>query len=143
MTEGGIARLVRHPLSPFKKRAFLAIAILGLLMAIGTIGMMILEGWGPGDLVLFHVPSSNGRRPGTITHDCWRQDLCVFHGLFLDRRGNICNHVYLRTLVWLHSERGLRLCRERRGQTQDKTRAQGPCPFICRLGGLRLAKTNQ
>ncbi len=45
MTEGGIARLVRHPLSPFKKRAFLAIAILGLLMAIGTIGMMILEGW--------------------------------------------------------------------------------------------------
>src|SRR2546430_16152060 len=45
MTEGGIARLVRHPLSPFKKRAFFSIAILGLVMAIGTIGMMILEGW--------------------------------------------------------------------------------------------------
>ncbi|OLD14142.1 MAG: hypothetical protein AUI50_02820 [Crenarchaeota archaeon 13_1_40CM_2_52_14] len=45
MTEGGIARLVRHPLSPFKKRAFFSIVILGLVMAIGTIGMMVLEGW--------------------------------------------------------------------------------------------------
>ncbi len=45
MTEGGIARLVRHPLSPFKKRAFFSIAILGIVMAIGTIGMMVLEGW--------------------------------------------------------------------------------------------------
>ena len=44
-SEGGIARLVRHPLSPFKKRAIFAIAILGLVMAVGTIGMMILEGW--------------------------------------------------------------------------------------------------
>ena len=44
-SEGGIARLVRHPLSPFKKRAIFAVAILGLMMAIGTIGMMILEGW--------------------------------------------------------------------------------------------------
>jgi hypothetical protein len=45
MTNGGITRLVRHPLSPFKKRAFFSIAILGLVMAIGTIGMMVLEGW--------------------------------------------------------------------------------------------------
>jgi len=45
MSKGGIARLVRHPLSPFKKRAFFSIAILGLVIAIGTIGMMVLEGW--------------------------------------------------------------------------------------------------
>ena len=45
MSKGGITRLVRHPLSPFKKRAFFSIAILGLVMAIGTIGMMVLEGW--------------------------------------------------------------------------------------------------
>src|SRR3989441_9558189 len=45
MTEGGIARLVRQPLSPFKKRAFFSIVILGLVMAIGTIGVMVLEGW--------------------------------------------------------------------------------------------------
>ncbi len=44
-SEGGIARLVRHPLSPFKKKAVFAIAILGLVVAIGTIGVMILEGW--------------------------------------------------------------------------------------------------
>jgi len=45
MSKGGITRLVRHPLSPFKKRAFFSIAILGLVIAIGTIGMMVLEGW--------------------------------------------------------------------------------------------------
>jgi len=44
-TNGGITRLVRHPLSPFKKRAFFSIAVLGVVMAIGTIGMMVLEGW--------------------------------------------------------------------------------------------------
>jgi hypothetical protein len=45
MSKGGITRLVLHPLSPFKKRAFFSIAILGLVMAIGTIGMMVLERW--------------------------------------------------------------------------------------------------
>ncbi|HEV2119843.1 MAG TPA: hypothetical protein VGS11_07055 [Candidatus Bathyarchaeia archaeon] len=45
MTQGGVNRLVRHPLSPFKKRAFFAIVILGVVMAIGTLGMMGLEGW--------------------------------------------------------------------------------------------------
>lgn len=47
MNEGGIARIVRHPLSPFKKRAFISIMILAIVMAIGTIGMMALEGWDP------------------------------------------------------------------------------------------------
>jgi hypothetical protein len=45
MTEGGISRIVRHPLSPFKKRAFFSIVVLGIVMAIGTFGMMVLEGW--------------------------------------------------------------------------------------------------
>jgi hypothetical protein len=47
MTEGGISRIVRHPLSPFKRRAFFSIVILAIVMAIGTIGMMGLEGWDP------------------------------------------------------------------------------------------------
>jgi hypothetical protein len=47
MTQGGISRIVRHPLSPFKKRAFLAIVVLAIVMAIGTVGMMIIEQWDP------------------------------------------------------------------------------------------------
>jgi hypothetical protein len=47
MTQGGIARIVRHPLSPFKKRAFLAIVVLAIVMAIGTVGMIIIEHWDP------------------------------------------------------------------------------------------------
>jgi len=47
MTKGGISRIVRHPLSPFKRRALFSIVILAIVMAIGTIGMMFLEGWDP------------------------------------------------------------------------------------------------
>jgi len=47
MHEGVISRIVRHPLSPFKKRAFFSIVVLAIVMAIGTIGMMFLEGWDP------------------------------------------------------------------------------------------------
>ena len=45
MTETGISRIIRHPLSPFKRRALFSIVILAIVMAIGTIGMMFLEGW--------------------------------------------------------------------------------------------------
>jgi len=47
MTKEGIARIVRHPLSPFKSRALFSIVILAVVMVIGTIGMMFLEGWDP------------------------------------------------------------------------------------------------
>jgi hypothetical protein len=40
-----VSRIVRHPLSPFKSRALFSIIILAVVMAIGTIGMMSLEGW--------------------------------------------------------------------------------------------------
>jgi len=39
--------MVRHPLSPFRRRALLALVILAIVMAIGTLGMMGLEGWDP------------------------------------------------------------------------------------------------
>src|SRR3989442_3811739 len=47
MTKTGISRIVRHPLSPFKRRALFSVVILAVVMAIGTIGMMFLEGWDP------------------------------------------------------------------------------------------------
>ncbi len=37
--------IVRHPLSPFRRRALYAIVLLVIVMVIGTIGMMFLEGW--------------------------------------------------------------------------------------------------
>jgi hypothetical protein len=45
MNEGGFAKVVRHPLSPFKRRAFFSIVVLAIVMAVGTVGMMVLEGW--------------------------------------------------------------------------------------------------
>jgi hypothetical protein len=37
---------VHHPLSPFTRRAFYAILVLAVVMAVGTFGLMLLEGWG-------------------------------------------------------------------------------------------------
>src|SRR5437016_3248832 len=41
-----LSKVVRHPLSPFTKRAFYAIVVLAIVMTIGTVGLMLIEGWG-------------------------------------------------------------------------------------------------
>ena len=45
MLPGRLSKLVHHPLSPFTKRAFYAIVVLAIVMAVGTFGMMLIEGW--------------------------------------------------------------------------------------------------
>jgi hypothetical protein len=45
--KGHATSIIRHPLSPFRRRALYAIVILAIVMTIGTIGMMVLEGWDP------------------------------------------------------------------------------------------------
>ena len=40
-----LSKVVRHPLSPFTKRAFYAIVVLAIVMAVGTFGLMLIEGW--------------------------------------------------------------------------------------------------
>jgi hypothetical protein len=41
-----LSKIVHHPLSPFTKRAFYAIVVLAIVMTIGTVGLMVIEGWG-------------------------------------------------------------------------------------------------
>jgi hypothetical protein len=40
-----LSKLIHHPLSPFTRRAFYAILVLAIVMAIGTVGLMLIEGW--------------------------------------------------------------------------------------------------
>jgi voltage-gated potassium channel len=42
---GKFSEIINHPLSPFKKRAFYAVVILAIVMAVGTFGLMVIEGW--------------------------------------------------------------------------------------------------
>jgi hypothetical protein len=42
----GLSKIVHHPLSPFTKRAFYAVMVLAIVMAIVTGGLMLIEGWG-------------------------------------------------------------------------------------------------
>src|SRR5438309_2228567 len=41
-----LSEIVHHPLHPFTNRAFYAIVGLAIVMAIGTVGLMVIEGWG-------------------------------------------------------------------------------------------------
>ena len=41
----GLSKILRHPLSPFTKRAFYAIVVLAIVMAVGIFGLMLIEGW--------------------------------------------------------------------------------------------------
>ena len=45
--------LLRHPLSPFKRRTLVSILVLAMVMAIGTEGMVFLEGWSYVDAFYF------------------------------------------------------------------------------------------
>ena len=69
MTQGIIARIVRHPLSPFKRRALFSIVVLAIVMAIGTIGMMVLERWSLVDsfyfMSLLATAEGPAQAPGT------------------------------------------------------------------------------
>src|SRR5256886_14722855 len=40
-----LSEIVHHPLSPFTKRAFYAIVVLAIVMAVGKVGLMVIEGW--------------------------------------------------------------------------------------------------
>jgi hypothetical protein len=46
-------KIVHHPLSPFTKRAFYAVLVLAAVMAIGMVGLMIIEHWGVVDSFYF------------------------------------------------------------------------------------------
>src|SRR5256885_7702031 len=76
-SEGGIARLVRHPLS-LQEEGNLRNRDSRLSDGYRNDWHDDLGRLGLGDLVLFHVPSGNGRRPGTITHDGWGRIFASF-----------------------------------------------------------------
>ena len=48
-----VSRIAHHPLTPFSRRAFYATIVLALVMAVGTLGMMLLEHWGVVDSFYF------------------------------------------------------------------------------------------
>jgi hypothetical protein len=50
---GRFSEIVKHPLSPFKKRALYAVLVLAAVMVIGIVGLMIIEHWGVVDSFYF------------------------------------------------------------------------------------------
>lgn len=40
-----LGRIRRVPTSPFAKRTLIAVLVLAIVMTVGTVGMMVLEGW--------------------------------------------------------------------------------------------------
>lgn len=50
---GVLSRILHYPLSPLRKRAFYAILVLAIVMAVGSLGLMLIERWGAIDAFYF------------------------------------------------------------------------------------------
>jgi hypothetical protein len=61
-----IYRVVRHPLSPFKRKTLYSIAVVALVLAVGTEGMHVLEGWSYVDSFYFISLIATTQGPGSI-----------------------------------------------------------------------------
>jgi len=61
-----IYRVVRHPLSPFKRKTLYSIAVVALVLAVGTEGMHVLEGWSYVDSFYFISLIATAQGPGSI-----------------------------------------------------------------------------
>src|SRR6266480_3367265 len=79
-----LSEIVHHPLSPFTKRAFYAIVVLAIVMAAGTVGLMVIEGWGRSRIFLLHGDARYRGGAGRHSSDRCREDICRYHGLLLE-----------------------------------------------------------
>ncbi len=61
-----IRRAIKHPLSPFKRKTLYSIAILTVVLAIGTEVMHVLEGWSYVDSFYFISLLATTQGPTTI-----------------------------------------------------------------------------
>ena len=61
-----VSRIIHHPLSPFTKRAFYAVLVLAIVMAIGTVGLMLLEGWNIVDSFYFMALLATAEGPALV-----------------------------------------------------------------------------
>ena len=63
---GFLRRVVRHPLSPFTRRAFYAILVLAVVLATGTFGLMLLESWDAVNSFYFMALLATAEGPAAI-----------------------------------------------------------------------------
>jgi hypothetical protein len=61
-----IHRALKHPLSPFKRRTLYSVVILALVLALGTEGMHLLEGWSYVDSFYFVSLIATTQGPASI-----------------------------------------------------------------------------
>ena len=61
-----VSKIIHHPLSPFRKRAFYAVLVLAVVIAIGTLGLMLLEGWDVIDSFYFMALLATAEGPAAM-----------------------------------------------------------------------------
>ncbi len=61
-----IHRAIKHPLSPFKKKTLYSIMVVAVVLAVGTEGLHILEGWSYVDSFYFISLIATTQGPSSI-----------------------------------------------------------------------------
>ena len=99
-----LSEIVHHPLSPFTKRAFYAIVVLAIVMAVGTVGLMVIEGWGLVASFYFMALLATAEGPAATPATDVGKIICRYHGLLLNRSRHISDHFHLRPVIRLRAQ---------------------------------------
>src|SRR5256884_2506641 len=99
-----LSEIVHHPLSPFTKRAFYAIVVLAIVMAVGTVGLMVIEGWGLVASFYFMALLATAEGPAATPATDVGKIICRYHGLLLNRSRNLSHNFHVRPVVWVRSQ---------------------------------------
>src|SRR5947208_13946629 len=90
-----LSEIVHHPLSPFTKRTFYAIVVLAIVMAVGTVGLMVIEGWGLVASFYFMALLATAGASRHSSARC-REDICRYHGVLLTRSRHLSDIFHIR-----------------------------------------------
>src|SRR5947209_1994136 len=94
-----LSEIVHHPLSPFTKRAFYAIVVLAIVMAVGTVGLMVNRRTGSSRIFLLHGAARYRGGASRHSSDRCREDICRYNGLLLDRSRDLSHNFHVRPIV--------------------------------------------
>ena len=116
-----LSEIVHHPLSPFTKRAFYAIVVLAIVMAAGTVGLMVIEGWGVVASFYFMAMLATAEGPAATPATDVGKIFAAIMAFFSNRSSHISDNFHVRPIVRDRAQGRSALSWEGGGRSQRRT----------------------
>src|SRR6266571_3603856 len=116
-----LSEIVHHPLSPFTKRAFYAIVVLAIVMAVGTVGLMLIEGWGVVASFYFMALLATAEGPAATPASDVGKIFAAIMAFFSIGARHMSDHFHVRPIVRDRAQGRSALSWEGGGRSQRRT----------------------